>query len=274
MSETERRRAIAERIVGGLAADARLSASILVGSAARGTSDEHSDIDLLNYYSELPAVEQFDAVLAAAGAEKIGELGPPGPEQFAARYRVDGIEVQSGGQLASSMDELLTALEAGEVDWATAKVATGLIEALPLHGEELVRRWRERARYPEALRRREVRAHLGFFPIWRADAQLAHRDAQLFRRQMLLDGAFRVLAVLSAVNRLYFSTFQFKSQGEHVRRMQVRPERLAERLDAVANAPAGEAARELEALVDEVRQIVRAELPDVDVDVPWTPGAP
>ena len=81
----------------------------------------------------------------------------------------------------------------------------GLLEGLPLRGEPLLREWQSRAAYPEALRRREVEANLRFFPVWDLDEHLAARDAELFRRQMLLDGAFRVLAVLSAINRLYFT---------------------------------------------------------------------
>jgi hypothetical protein len=238
---------------------------------AQGTADEHSDIDLLNYYTELPDQHTFDEVLQEAGGERIGDLGEPRPEGFAVRYRFDGIEVQTGGQLISELNRRLGRVEAGEVDWITAKVAMGLLEGSPLHGHELIREWQSRARYPEALRRREVGANLGWFPIWALDQHLASRDAELFRRQMLLEGAFKVVAVLSAVNRVYFTTFQFKRAGGHVHQMNVKPDRLVERLDRVANAPPSEAADELRKLVEETKAIVRRELPDVDVDAPWQP---
>jgi hypothetical protein len=126
-----------------------------------------------------------------------------------------------------------------------------------------VRDWKDRAAYPEALRRREVEANLGLFPIWDLDEHLAARDAELFRRQMLLDGAFRVLAILSAINRLYFTTFQFKRARAHIARMAVRPEQLAERLDRIASSPPSEAANELMKLLQETRAIVQAEMPDL-----------
>jgi hypothetical protein len=88
---------------------------------------------------------------------------------------------------------------------------------------------------------------------------------------MLLEGAFKVVAVLSAVNRLYFTTFQFKRAGGHVEQMDIKPDRLAERLDRVANGPPSGAADELRKLVEETKAIVRRELPDVDVDTPWQP---
>jgi hypothetical protein len=269
--ETERRRAIARHLVDRLARETNLTASLLAGSAAQGTSDQHSDIDLLNYYEVLPEAAAFDAVLIGMGADRVGDIGAPGREGFSASYRLDGIEVQTGGQLIALLEQRLERIAAGEVDWINAKIAQGLLEGTPLYGANLIRRWQERVRYPEALRKREVEANLGFFPIWKLDHHLQARDAELFRRQMLLDGAFRVLAVLSAVNRLYFTTFQFKRAGAHVERMPLKPERLKERLDRIANAAPPDASEELRILVEDTKAIVSAEMPEVDVTVVWNP---
>lgn len=271
--ETETRRAIARRVVDLLARHTDLRASMLAGSASQGTSDIHSDVDLINYYEVLPEPAAFDNLMRELDAESLGEIGPPGPEGFAARYRLADIEVQTGGEMIAALEKRLERIAAGDVDWITAKVAMGLLEGTPLHGEDMVCGWQERARYPESLRRREVEANLGFFPIWKLDGHLAVRDAELFRRQMLLDGAVRVLAVLSAVNRLYFTTFQFKRARAHVERMALRPDRLVERLDRVANAPPSEASEELRTLVDDTKAIVAAEMPGVDVGVVWSPHA-
>jgi len=269
---SERRREIARRIVDQLAAHTDLRAALLAGSAAVGTSDDHSDIDLIAYYDgELPDVATFDTVMRGLGAEPAGLINPPGPEGFGARYLVEGIEVQTGPSASEALESRLRRIEAAEVDWITTKVAMGLLHGMPLYGDELIRSWQKRAAYPESMRRREVEANLGVFSILKIDEHLAARDSELFRRQMLLDGAFRVAAVLSAINRLYFSTFQFKRAAEHFSRMSLKPDRLAERLDFVANAAPSEAAEELRRLVEETNAIVRAELPDVDVEVSWQP---
>lgn len=269
--ESGRRLSIARRIVEGLVSRTELRATLLTGSVAAGTADEHSDIDLLNYYADLPDRELFDGVLRDLGGERFGEITEPREEGFAGRYRFDGIEVQTGANLIAALENRLERVAAGDVDWIMAKVAMGLLEGIPLYGDEVIRGWQARARYPESLRLREVEANVGWFPIWDLDEHLAARDAELFRRQMLLDGAFRVVAVLSAVNRLYFTTFQFKRAGAHFDAMNVKPDRLTERLDRVANAAPSEAAAELKQLVEETRAIVRAEMPDLDPDSPWQP---
>jgi hypothetical protein len=269
--ETKRRLTIARRIVERLAVRTELRTTLLAGSVAQNIADEHSDIDLLNYYDELPDRQAFDDALLDAGGARIGDLGDPRPEGFAVRYGFEGVEVQTGGQLVSDLEGRLRRIEAGDVDWITAKIAMGLLEGSPLHGEQLIRGWQLRATYPESLRRREVEANIGWFPIWAIDAHLAARDSELFRRQMLLEGAFKIVAVLSAINRLYFTTFQFKRAAAHIARMRVKLERMAERLDRVANAPPSEAAGELHLLVDETRSILRSEMPEIDPDAAWKP---
>jgi hypothetical protein len=269
--ESERRRAIARRVVGELARRTDLRATLLAGSVALGISDEHSDIDLLNFYDALPDQTTFDAALRDVGAELKGQISPPGPDGFVARYDIQGIELQTGGELISFIEQRLDRIAAGDVDWIVAKAAMGMQEGIAVYGEALVARWKARAAYPENLRRREVEKNLRVFPIWKIDDHLAARDAELFRRQMLVEGAFRVVSVLSAVNRVYFSTFQFKRAAAHFEQLKLKPQRLAERIDAVANADPSSAAAELGRLVEETKSIVCKEMPDIDVDVPWQP---
>ena len=254
-----------------LAARTELRATWLAGSSALGISDEHSDIDLLNFYEILPEQADFDSAVREAGAELKGQVSPPGPDGFVARYDVEGIELQTGGELISFIERRLDRLAAGDVDWVDAKAAMGLQEGMALYGEDLIAGWKRRAAYPDSLRRREVERNLGFFPIWRLDDHLAARDAELFRRQMLLEGSFRIVSVLSALNRVYFSPFQFKRAAAHIEQLGLKPERLSERLDLVANAEPSAAADELRRLVEETRAIVKAEIPDLEVEVPWQP---
>jgi predicted nucleotidyltransferase len=76
--QSERRREIARRVVDQLAAHTDLRAALLAGSAAVGTSDEHSDIDLIMYYDgELPDVATFDTVMR----------GPSAPRSISRGYR-------------------------------------------------------------------------------------------------------------------------------------------------------------------------------------------
>jgi hypothetical protein len=67
------------------------------------------------------------------------------------------------------------------------------------------------------------------------------------------------------LNRLYFTTFQFKKMRRFVDEMRVKPECFAERLDDLFQQPAAAAAASLEALTAEVLALVQREMPDIDV---------
>ncbi|TMF16916.1 MAG: hypothetical protein E6I36_15075, partial [Chloroflexi bacterium] len=72
-----------------------------------------------------------------SGAELTGSIGQPRPDGFVSRYQMQGIEVQTGGALIAALERRLERIESGDVDWITAKVAMGLLEGTPLHGDAL-----------------------------------------------------------------------------------------------------------------------------------------
>ena len=74
----------------------------------------------------------------------------------------------------------------------------GLQEGIALYGEELIESWKSRVRYSEKQRKSEIEANLGFFPIWKADDQLAARDAELARRRAYDDSVRRANEAASA----------------------------------------------------------------------------
>ncbi len=102
------------------------------------------------------------------------------------------------------------------------------------------------------------------YPYWAAHEQIAARDARLFEMQSLLDSAFNVLAMLSGLNRIYFTTFQFKGIRQHVAAFETAPSRLAERLESLFKLDRAAAAEELRQLVEETVSLVEERMPGVD----------
>lgn len=94
--------------------------------------------------------------------------------------------------------------------------------------------------------------------------QIAARDARLFEVQSLLDGAFNVLGVLSGLNRIYFTNFQFKGIRQHVAAFEAAPSHLAERLESLFKLDPAAAAEELRHLVEETVSLVEERMPGVD----------
>ena len=250
-----------------------LRAAALTGSAGRGDADFYSDLDLLLYVDELPPAETVAEIRAAVGGTRATARDAEGfrGEEF----ELDGVRTEVSfvtvPRVESRLDELLDGL--GAVGDPAQKVLAGMLEALPLYGEALLERWRARLReYPDPLRRAMVERHWSFLPLWYYGDAIAARDAELWRLDALLEAAFNLLGVLAGLNRLYFARFELKRTRALVAKMPLAPRDLAERLESLFRLDPPAAAEELGRLIEETRALVAAELPDVELSLPFPPG--
>jgi hypothetical protein len=277
---TDHVRALARRVVAAALELGPLRAALLAGSGARGDADFFSDVDLLLYVEEAPPDDRLDRLCEAVGATNPVWIAAPRLIQF----YVGGVAVQVGyTTIARVEEELDTALVRLEevIGSPNQKMLSGLIEGLPLHGEDVIAAWRERvAAYPERLRIASIEHHWQFFPLWYYGEAMSRRDSELWRLDMLLEGAFNVLGVLAALNGVYYARFELKRLRKLVDKLALAPPDLADRLESLFRLPAEEAADELGRLVVETRDLVLRELPDLELPLrrlpeeriqPWTP---
>jgi hypothetical protein len=268
-------RELARRITDAYLRHMELSGAILTGSGARGDADRYSDLDLLMYADAVPPAEAAAAAQAELGAGTPAVLLAHGPSGFLDQFPLDGVQCQVGvipvGDVEDELDGLLVDHEG--LDTPVAKIATGLLEGIPLYGDELIARLRARvADYPQGLREAMVRHWWRFFPLWYHEPSLAVRDAPLWRQEELVNAAYALIGTLAGVNSLYFARFEFKRQRAFLEKLVLAPPRFAERLESLFALPPAEAVAELGALVLETQAIVQRELPGVDVSLRRPPG--
>jgi hypothetical protein len=271
---TEKLRTLARRLVAETLARAPLRAALLGGSAGRGDADFYSDLDLLLYVEELPGPDVLSALREAVGGA--GPVEQRSDEGFLGEvFFTEGVRTEANfvtvDVVERRLDELLA--DINRFDSASQKILMGISEGLPLRGEELIGQWQERLRsYPEPLRAQMIDRHWRILPLWYHHDVIAARDAELWRLEALLDAAFDLLAILSALNRVYFTRFELKRTRQHVARLQLAPPRLADRLESLFRLDAETAAVELGRLVEETRELVLAELPELDLPLRFPPG--
>jgi hypothetical protein len=268
---TEHVRTLAARVVEAALALGPLRAALLAGSGARGDADFYSDVDLLLYVDEAPPEDLLERLREAVGGTNAVPIAPPQLVQF----DVGGVAVQVGystvAELEEQLDALLVRLE--DVHGPNQKLLSGLVEGRPLHGDELLARWRERASaYPDALRRSGIEHHWRFFPLWWYGSALETRDAELWRLDMLLEASFNLLGVLAALNRVYYARFELKRLRSLVAKLEHAPPDLAGRLERLVHLSPAAAADELGRLVVETRDLVARELPDLELPLRRPPG--
>ena len=242
----------------------------LSGSAAAGEADGYSDLDLILYYEQTPSLEACEAVREELDGTRHVVIWPHGDVGYGEQYEVDGVPVQLGhatfADLKADAKKVLVDFDFEGDSEPLQKVFDRLHNGLALYGAAVIEEWREKTRYTPELQLALVEKHWRFFPIWHYEEQLATRDALLWRHQVMVESAFRILAVLAALNRVYFSSFQLKRMRKLADRLALAPPRLAERLEALFG---DDAIAELESLLAETQDLLEMHLPDFDAAGAW-----
>jgi hypothetical protein len=258
---------LVKRNVKAYIANPKTKAVMVTGSVAEGKCDEYSDCDVCFYYDELPT----DAELQLArqqnqGAALIELLGDRREGAFGESFLMNGIEFQfAHAMIAQWEKEISSIVEAFDVPTPLMKMMAGTLVGMPLYGETLIKEWKAKiANYPDGLAQRMVEHYLKFVPVWGMQAKLASRDTTLWYHQILVESVQNLLGVLSGLNRLYYSTFQFKRMSGFTEKMKLAPENLAARLEGLFHQEASVAVNELETLVRETVKLVEVHMPQVD----------
>lgn len=242
-------------------------ALILTGSAASGEADFASDLDLIAYYDALPDEQTLQrARQQSGGAERSWFAGERADGTIIEAYDVRGVQCQLlHTTVAAWQRDMAAVREQLDVTSPLQKALSGLLACLPLHGAELIRQWQAvAADYPDALAEAMVRHYLQVFPLWNLAAYLATRDATLWRYQITVEAAQNLLGVLAGLNRVYYSTFQFKRMHHFVAKLALTPADLAPRLERLFQPDAQAAGAELEQLVRETLALVETHMPAIE----------
>jgi len=258
---------LARRVADAYAALPETCAIIVMGSVAEGHADHFSDLDMAVYYGDVPSEDALAAArTAAGGSERNWFVGDRESGRFAESFRIDGIECQVAQATIEAWErDMAVVLEVREVGSPLQKALSGTLTALPLYGDELVRGWKAKAvDYPDALARAMVEKYLNVFPVWTMPERFLERDATLWLHQILVEAEQNLLGVLAGVNRLYYTTFQFKRQDAFVAQMRIAPPDLSSRLKGLLVAEPAAAIGQLQELVRQVVEIVEGEMPGVD----------
>ena len=109
-----------------------------------------------------------------------------------------------------------------------------------------------------------VENYLNFVPIWALQEHLATRDTTLFQHQIRLEAGQNLLGVLAGLNRLYYSTFQFKRMKQFIEKMNIAPENLYMRLESIYHQEPLSAASQIKELVAETVELVELHMPAID----------
>jgi predicted nucleotidyltransferase len=257
----ERRRAIAGRAAAAYMANPAVAAVLLAGSVARGLADELSDIELDVYWRRPPSDDERIAAVEGAGWERV--YAEEDEHEWADGFRIDGVKLDAGNFLTSTIDGYLTAaLERADTEPELQVRITALLHGEALHGALLIDAWRERcAVYPTRLAIAMVARGLALRPLERLEMLVARDDVLILHRD-LVDNLQGLLDALFGLNRVFAPHPFHKWLDWEASLLPIKPDDLVGRIRRLLQAAPRQAVDEVGALADETFDLVAAHLPE------------
>lgn len=263
------RLAIAQRVAAAHRGidDASLLA-LVTGSTVDGLADERSDVDMSVVLEGLPQEARLrEACRRVGDGDWFWSAGAVAEEGLVVAFHVEGIEVQIGysshARLAREIDQLLVE---HNPDTPNHKLGEGLLKAVALAGAARLEALQARlAVFPPALGRAMAAHGLATPTPWKAIAQIVHRDAGLWCREIQVEACYRLLLILCGLNGQYFTRFQVKRMRRLALKLDLAPPALAERIEALLAAPPRAAFDALHRLEGEVLDLLAARWPEIDL---------
>jgi hypothetical protein len=260
----------ARRMAAILAEHPSVRAVMVTGSVAEGLADAVSDVDMTVYYDALPPEEEIHRTRTrVGGSEYVMYFGSVEEGGIVESYWIDGVRHDFAHVTIEGWErDIEEVLTKHPTDTPLQKALAGTLIGIPLHGAELIARWKERiARYPHGLALAMVRAHLRFRPRWVLPQLAFERGDTLFLQEELVAAVRNILGVLLGINRVYHWGEYKRLEHVIATSLPTAPTDLHARLETVLGADRHLALAELDLLIEELFALVGRTLPELAPDV-------
>ncbi len=257
MNEASRwRLALAKRVSEIYCEHADVKAVAVGGSVARGIADAYSDIDMPAFCKELPSEDSLEAL---SGRIK-GAVWRPFRKSdmaIASELYIDSVRVDMPFiKIDRMLDVLDQVVEQHSTDPSKQKSVGGILDAIPIHGFDLIDKWKAKAaEYPNELAKSMVKKHLQFEPLWVPREYAVLRESKLFECELICAYAKNILGVLLGLNRIYHPG-DLKRLDWLVGRMSIVPRDLLSRLREAFQANRKDVINDLSKLIEEIIDLV------------------
>ena len=260
MIHVDWRLALAREIAERLRAFTGIQAIVAGGSVARGYADEYSDLELPLFWDTLPGDDVRHAVIDRIGAQFLRPYNGPECED---NLLIHGFQVDLWHCTVSGEDAVIdNVLLRNSTDFGESNFMDTVRACIPLHGEEIIRRWKARAQaYPDPLAARNIADAIAHFDAGHLDLH-AHRDNPTLVYEGVAGLQKRMFLVLLALNRAYFPTFKWMYRV--LEAMRLKPANVGARCRQAFQSPPAEAVRDTLGLLGETLDLIDRHAPQVD----------
>lgn len=242
---------------------------VLGGSPSKGLSDSYSDLDIVVYWDEMdmPWLESIPLKDLDCRRELFKRMGEG--DIYLESYYFENLKVDFG-HVTLNVWKQLTDEVIDRLDPDPDKHGTigGFLDAIPLHGKDLFKEWTERlGEWPEGLAENVVKRHLRFYHR----GVLLHQGLERGDLVFFYDGICRMLknllGVLAGLNHVYYSPEEPRWVEYYLTQMSVKPIDMFARVRSIFDSDRPDATQILEALIDDVFDLVAEHMPELDASL-------
>jgi predicted nucleotidyltransferase len=239
-------------------------AIVVGGSVARGYADHFSDLEIPIFWEKYPSDQSRNTILKALKADYFLPYNGPSMEDHLV---IKGFQVDLWHNTVSYEDMVIEdVVERFDTDLGKSNFMDTIRHCIPLCGEEVIRRWKERAQvYPEQLALKNLKETLDGL-VYEQLTLHAKRGNQTVFYGLISELQKRVFLLLLALNREYFPTYKWIYA--YLEKVRLKPLETVSRMKAIYNSPADSAIRESQKLVAETLALVKKAFPKLDTDQP------
>lgn len=181
----------------------------IVGSVARGLSDENSDLEIEFFSEELPPLDAIDAFIGTVGGDEIFHYPAPLADGSVwTAFRRQGVWIELGWQKEESAVQAIRSICSGLIlDHDRLIIGSTYKDAIDLRRSEALRSAKEALNvYPSGLGRKIVDATLRQWDValaWEIKGVLAKRNERMPLAQRLVADCQRMTRLIFAVNECW-----------------------------------------------------------------------
>lgn len=235
-----------------------VQAVILAGSVSRNLGDHHSDIELHVLWKEPPSdsdrmgpVKRGNGILRTFYPYEEGEWSETYHDESGVKFEISSFLTRTISEVIHDVKEKL------DVSYEKQCLLAAVQDGVVLHGHHVGEILKEEMNvYPEALAEKMIKIHLDFGSPWRSRKALCEREDWLMFYSVMCGVHHNLFGILHGLNQMYVKHPSFKWMKETLEQMDVKPERMSERLTYIFEASPAKALQETEHLVKEVVRLV------------------
>jgi len=255
---------LAKKVSDSYKSNPNFAASLVTGSAAKGISDENSDVDMTIFYHKPLTKKYFEEVKESA-IQSGGGFYHGDKNGFAVYHIVDGVKVDTGHITISSHEKMIKSyLKNPTLDYNMQIVASGTLLAISFYGEKYVNRWKKMfAKYPKKLSDLIIKENLRFHSQWVLEKMGLERNESIFVTETILKSLDNVVKVLCGLNKEYHPG-KLKGMNYTIERLKIKPANLKYCIESIFKIEQEKAVKHINNLVSETILLVEKNRPDID----------